>query len=109
MAKFAMVVAAALISVCVQFCAALADEVPVLDVRKSCHVDVQAYPGGGGGAACLADEQRAKEVLVRQWAQFAPDSRTRCTQMVTDIAGAQSYVELLSCLQEAKDVKDLRK
>ena len=109
MAKSAMLVAAAVVSACVQSFAAVADDVPVLDVGKSCHVDVQAYPSGGGGAACLAEEQNAKEVLVRQWTQFAPESRARCIQMVTDIAGTQSYVELLSCLQVAKDVKDLRK
>jgi hypothetical protein len=75
----------------------------------SCRVDVQAYPGGGTVASCLADEQRAKDVLVGQWAQFAPESRATCTKMVNDGAGAQSYVELLSCLQDAKDVKTLPK
>ena len=109
MTKFAMLIAAVMISVCMQSLAAVADEVPTLDFKKSCHVDVQAYPAGGGGAACLADEQKAKEVLRRQWTRFAPESRTRCVKMVTDIAGTQSYVELLSCLQEAKDVKGLRK
>ena len=29
--------------------------------------------------------------------------------MVNDIAGTQSYVELLSCLQNAKDAKSLPK
>jgi hypothetical protein len=95
--------------VCVQPLSAVADDVPTFDVRKSCHADVQAYPGGGPAAACLADEQRAREVLVSQWMQFAPESKTRCTRMVNDIAGTQSYVELLSCLQDAKDVKTLPK
>jgi hypothetical protein len=84
---------------------AAADEVPTLEIQKSCRIDVQAYPGGGGAAACLADEQKAREALVSQWMQLAPESRARCTQMVTDIAGTQSYVELLTCLQGAKDVK----
>jgi len=109
MTKFGMLITTAVVSVCVQPLAAVADEVPTLDVRKSCRADVQAYPGGGGAAACLADEQRAKEVLVSQWTQLAPESRARCTRMVNDIAGTQSYVELLSCLQAAKDVKTLPK
>jgi hypothetical protein len=109
MVKSLTPIAAAAVFLWVQSFAALADEVPTLNVSKSCHADIEAYPGAGAAAACLADEQRAKDVLARQWTQFAPDSRTRCMQMVTDIAGTQSYVELLSCLQEAKEVKGLRK
>ena len=63
----------------------------------------------GPRKACMADQIKARDDLVRQWAQFAPDSRARCTQMVTGIAGMESYVELLTCLQMAKDVKNLPK
>mgnify|MGYP003580637011 CR=1 FL=1 len=86
---------------------ALADDVPKLDYQKSCRVDVAAYPGGGGNKACLMDEQNAQKTLARQWKQFGQDSRTRCTRMVTDMVGSQSYVELLTCLQMARDVKTL--
>ena len=109
MTKFVMLITAALVSICVQPLAAVADEVPTLDVRKSCRADVQAYPGGGSAATCLADEQRSREDLLKQWMQFAPESRTRCTRMQNDIAGTQSYAELLSCLQAAKDAKALPK
>ena len=109
MNRFVTLMAVAVACVWLQPLAAIADDVPQFDVRKSCHADVQAYPGGGGSATCLTDEQKARDVLVAQWTQFAPDSRTRCTKMVNDIAGTQSYVELLSCLQDAKDVKTLPK
>ena len=109
MTKFVMLIIAVVVSICVQPLAAVADEVPTFDVRKSCHADVQAYPGGGRVAGCVADEQKAREVLVGQWAQFGPESRASCMQMVNDIAGTQSYVELLSCLQNAKAVKALPK
>jgi hypothetical protein len=88
---------------------AFAQDVPKLDYQKSCRVDVAAYPGGGGNKACLTDEQNAQKTLVRQWKQFEQESRTRCTRMVTDMVGAQSYVELLTCLQMARDVKKLPK
>jgi hypothetical protein len=88
---------------------AFADDVPKLDFAKSCRTDVAAYPGGGGNKACLTDEQNARKTLVRQWKQFGQDSRTRCTRMVTDMVGSQSYVELLTCLQMARDVKTLPK
>ena len=89
--------------------AALADDVPKLDFTKSCRGDVAAYPGGGGNKACIRDEQRARKTLVSQWKRFSQQSRTRCTSMVTDMVGAQSYVELLTCLQMARDVKSLPK
>ena len=88
---------------------AVADDVPKLDYRKSCRVDVAAYPGGGGNKACLTDEQNARKTLVAQWKRFSPQSRARCTSMVTDMIGDQSYVELLTCLQMSKDVLTLPK
>jgi len=112
---------ATLISVCavafgLQVYRVAADDVPTYDVRKSCKTDTQAYqgpgtaaPGANTASACVADEQTARATLVTQWTQFAPDSRSRCTQMVGDPAGPQSYVELLTCLQMAKDVKSLPK
>jgi hypothetical protein len=88
---------------------ALADDVPKLDFTKSCRADVAAYPGGGGNKACLTDEQNARKTLVAQWKRFSPESRARCSSMVTDLVGSQSYVELLTCLQMARDVQKLPK
>jgi hypothetical protein len=89
--------------------AAFADNVPKLNFKQSCRIDVSLYPGGGGNKACLADEQNARKTLVAQWKQFSPQSRARCMSMVTDMIGAQSYVELLTCLQMSRDVLTLPK
>src|SRR4029450_8762820 len=93
-----------------------ADDVPTYDVQNTCKTDTQAYqgpgtaaPGSNTASACVASEQNARATLVSQWTQFAPDSKSRCMQMVGDVAGLQSYVELLTCLQMAKDVKSLPK
>jgi hypothetical protein len=86
---------------------AAAQEVPTLDVAPLCRA--QAKAAQDLGDACLADEKKAREELVRQWAQFAPASKARCTGMAKSVAGAQSYVELLTCLQIAVDVKGLPK
>jgi hypothetical protein len=109
MTKLALVMAIGTISLGVQVGVAIGDEVPTYDVRKSCKADVQQYSSAQSVTGCLTDEQNARTTLVNQWTQFAPDSRTRCTQMVSDPAGPQSYVELLTCLQMAKDVKSLPK
>jgi hypothetical protein len=113
MTKLAMLASAAAMSLGGQITAAIADEVPTFDIRKSCKVDVQAFQGSASGQAsstgCLKDEENARTTLVSQWTQFAQDSRTRCVRMVGDGAASQSYVELLTCLQLAKDVKGLPK
>lgn len=109
MPRLALLATIAAILSCVQIRAAMADDVPTYDVRKSCKADTQAYPTAGNVDGCLRDEQDARTTLVSQWTQFAPDSRMRCTRMVGDPAGPQSYVELLTCLQMARDVKSLPK
>jgi hypothetical protein len=109
MTKLVMLIITAVISISVLPLAAVADEVPTLDVKKSCHADVQAYPGGGSATGCLADEQKAKEALVSKWTQFGPESKARCMREQNDIPGTQSYVELLSCVQAAEIAKTLPK
>ena len=107
MTKVSMMAVFAAVSPGMPMSAAVGDDVPTYDVRKSCKADVQAYSTAQSVAGCLTDEQNA--TLVSQWTQFAPESRSRCAQMVGDVAGPQSYVELLTCLQMAKDVKSLPK
>jgi hypothetical protein len=58
---------------------------------------------------CMEDEQTARGQLAKEWGQFAGGDKTSCTQTVSDIAGSQSYVELLTCLEMARDAKKLPK
>src|SRR5690242_6706809 len=113
MMKSAILIGIVAAALGVQIHTAIADEVPTFDIRKSCKADVQAYQSNASGQAsstgCLKDEENARTTLVSQWTQFAADSRTRCVRMVGDGAASQSYVELLTCLQIAKDAKGLPK
>ncbi len=84
---------------------AFADEVPTYDVRATCRVEAQDVASAGTAAACVTQEQQARESLVSQWGQFAPESRTTCMQAQAGFS--PSYVELLTCLQLAKEVKGL--
>ena len=86
---------------------AIAQDVPKLDVGPLCKA--QAKASKDLADACLADEKKAQGELVRRWGQFAAADKARCTGMVKSVAGAQSYVELLTCLQIAVDVKGLPK
>src|SRR6516225_9509576 len=86
---------------------ALADDVPTFDVAATCRAEAQADPAAGVAATCMAQEQQVRETLVSQWTQFASQNRTNCIQ--EQFGATRSYVELLTCLQIAKDVKSLPK
>jgi hypothetical protein len=80
----------------------VADELPKFDIEKSFHVDVRAYGAGDGKTStCITEEQKAKETRIARSDQFTPKNRSECLATVSDIAGMQSYVEFLTCLQAA--------
>ena len=112
MTRIAVLAAVGAATVVAQSFAALADEVPTFDLRKTCKSDVQAFQGTANGQAsdtgCLSDEQNARATLVSQWTQFSPASRRECVQLQGDAAGPQSYVELLTCLQMASPTRNFK-
>jgi hypothetical protein len=87
--------------------AALADEVPTFDFKKTCKTDVQGDQGTSDQAiaSCMTDEQNARATLVSEWTQYSSASKRECVGAQVDGSGPQSYVELLTCLQIAKEVK----
>jgi hypothetical protein len=56
--------------------------------------------------SCLKDEQAARDRIGEQWTQFAQSDKTNCARLAT-MGGDPSYVELLTCLEMARDVKNL--
>jgi hypothetical protein len=80
-----------------------ADEVPTYNLSPSCRSETMT---AASDRSCLSDEQHARDKLLGQWSQFAPDDKANCLQ-VEDTAGAPSYVELLTCLQMAAAAKKL--
>jgi hypothetical protein len=87
----------------------VAGDVPEFDIQRECRVDsTDAYdPNAGLNAMikrCVADEQQALSQLGAQWTQFQGSDRSQCIQE-TSIGGTPSYVELLTCLQGAKLVR----
>ena len=106
MTKFVILVALAAISLGVEPSAAIADEVPTLDYRTTCHTAAQA---GVDEHACIAGEEESRGSLAKEWAQYPPEDKKRCTEMSRSVAGADSYTELFACLRAAKAVKSLPK
>jgi len=84
---------------------AVADAVPKFDIARECQ--------GEGGAKemqkkCAADETQARDQLQTEWIQFSPSDKTLCNRE-TSIDSAPSYVELITCLEMERDVKNTSK
>jgi hypothetical protein len=105
MMRFMVLLSLTAVSLGAQPIVAVAQEVPTFDVSRTCRAESAALPDAA--RTCVADEQQARGVLVAQWNQFTSESKTSCLQEATGIAGVRSYVELLTCLQTAKDAKGL--
>jgi hypothetical protein len=96
-----------------QLVVTVADGVPKFDIARQCRLDsTQAFDLSAGlnetVKKCVADEQQALTQLGTQWAQFREPDKAQCTAE-TNIDGTPSYVDLLTCLQLAKDARQLPK
>jgi hypothetical protein len=77
--------------------AAATDRIPDFDIVRSRSAEV-ANVGTEKIAGCTKDETDAKNELDRSWTQFGTSDRQACVGE-SSIGGAQSYVELLTCLE----------
>jgi len=92
----------------------VADSVPNLNVDQVCQGIAQQ-----GGVSfhdtdiaeekknCLDSEQAVRDELAKQWPSFAPPDKTACTNE-SKMGGESSYTELLTCLEMARDVRNMR-
>src|SRR5262245_15496501 len=79
-----------------------AGAMPKFDVDATCRAAVDMPTGTP--RTCLADERGAQDELAKRWTQYAALERARCTTLSG--IGYQSYVELLTCLEMAAQVKN---
>src|ERR1700749_506648 len=78
----------------------VADNVPKFDIAKECRFESEStitYQ------RCSQDEDDARQKLESEWPQFVSAERNSCLAEAT-IGGSASYVELLICLEMARDV-----
>ena len=86
---------------------ATADQVPTFNVHPTCQgADATAGAGGRGSDGCIKSEQSARDDLAKQWAQFPQADRTRCVSLTT-MTQLPSYVQVLTCLEMARDARQL--
>ena len=81
----------------------VADRVPQLNVKPSC---AAAGLADSSEDSCLRDEKQARTKLEQEWSGFSASERARCTTL-SHRGGSPSYVELLTCLEVAKQSKEL--
>jgi hypothetical protein len=91
----------------------IADAVPKLNYEPLCREATKANEGLGDGldarfSRCMAEEQKARATLEKEWTKFNVSSRSSCAGMSSTM-GIQSYVELLTCLEMQRDAAEMEK
>jgi hypothetical protein len=79
---------------------AVSDPVPRFDIAKECRFESES---SAAFERCSQDETDARQKLETEWPEFIGAHRSSCMAEVT-IGGSASYVELLICLEMARDV-----
>jgi len=92
----------------------VADSVPNLNVEQVCEgiaqqggVTFHDPQIGQEKKDCLDSEKAIRDQLAKQWSSFSPIDRTACTNEST-MGGDSSYTELLTCLEMARDVRNMQ-
>jgi hypothetical protein len=92
----------------------VADSVPTLNVDQVCQGIAQQ-----GGVSfhdndvaeekqnCLDSEKAIRDELAKEWSNFSSADKTACTNEAR-MGGDSSYTELITCLEMARDVRNLQ-
>ena len=79
---------------------AISDTVPKFDIARECHLESES---SAVYERCSQDEADARQKLETEWPEFIRSNRNSCL-VETTIGDSASYVELLICLEMARDV-----
>jgi hypothetical protein len=91
---------------------ARSDEYPTLNVSPLCHAltDKSSFSEGLANVTfeqCLEAEQSDRKTIIKEWSTFSADDRRHCIAEAT-MGGESSYTEMLTCLEMARDVRQLK-
>ena len=108
-----MAVAVALAALGVSVSAARSDQYPTLDTGPVCHgitmqSDLEAGLFQTSFDQCMKAEQETRQQMIKGWSAFTADDKRHCIAEAT-MGGESSYTELLTCLEMARDVRELHK
>ena len=79
----------------------VAGALPKFDIARECQFEGATKAGHDH---CEMDEKQARDHLQSEWAQFTPSDKAQCIHETTT-GGTSSYVELLTCLEMARDAR----
>jgi hypothetical protein len=92
--------------------AARSDQYPTLNTAPLCHgitqqSDLQEGFRKESFDHCMQAEQTDRETMIKEWPNFSADEKRHCIAEAT-AGGESSYTDLLTCLEMARDVRQLR-
>ena len=85
---------------------AAADVVPNFNVEPTCKGGLDSPGLNERYGRCIAEERDARSKLQANWSQYPAADRSQCSD--TASMGTPSYVELLTCLEMARDASKLK-
>ena len=91
---------------------ARSDEYPTLNVAPLCHqlTDKSTFAEGLARYTfdqCMEAEQTDRQTIIKEWSTFSAEDRRHCIAEAT-MGGESSYTELVTCLEMARDVRQLK-
>jgi hypothetical protein len=87
--------------------AAAAGSVPTFDTRPTCADAATEISITRTVERCQESEEQARNSLASQWGSFSKTDEASCAAE-TRIGGFPSYVQLLTCLELARDARTLK-
>jgi hypothetical protein len=93
-----------------QLIIAVVDGVPTIDIQGTCRAAAAVTQGTSTQTdidICVSSEQKARDQLVKDWAQYAAADKSRCVQAGPKVY-LPSYIEWLTCLEMETAVKKMR-
>lgn len=85
---------------------AVADGVPSFNVEPTCKGGLDSPGLNERYSRCIAEERAARSKLEAGWSTYPAADRTQCSD--TARMGTPSYVELLTCLEMARDASKMK-
>jgi hypothetical protein len=106
-------VATVLAALCLTGLSARSDDIPTLDVNPVCHgIAMQGELEAGlqqtSFQQCVQSEQVVRDEIKKEWSTFTTSDKTDCVALAKT-GGESSYTELLTCMEMARDVRQLHK
>jgi hypothetical protein len=98
---------------CLSGLSARSDDIPTLDVNPVCRgIAMQGELEAGlqqtSFQQCVQGEHAVREQIKQEWSTFTTADKSHCVSLAKT-GGESSYTELITCMEMARDVRELRK